>query len=344
MRLLPTACGELRHDESVIFFLVRAFRSGHRTRIAILLGAAVGFLLLGAVLFSMEEHIAFTTGFYWAITTATTVGYGDVSPKTGAGRVIAAGVMLTTIPLLASVFALATGGYAAAGIRRILAMHSPLPERPYRLVMGMNQTVPAILRELAAARVSVVLIADVDPTGLPREVYHIRADPTDEAAIARAKPADAEQALITGGSDGDVLVSSVLLRKQAPNLPVIALVSSPSVREALQDLGVQQTMSAHDLIAATLAKSLEAPHAADMVSQLVESDTHRLAEVDASVEGAVGKALSTVRDEREGLVLGLVHAGKFTLGLDEDPTIEAGDYLLIAERAQPAPVEARRSP
>jgi voltage-gated potassium channel len=112
-------------------------------------------------------------------------------------------------------------------------------------------------------------------------------------------------------------------------------VNSPSVREALLDLGVQQAMSSHDLIAATLAKSLEAPHAADMVAQLVESGSHRLAELSAEAEGAVGKTLSAVRDERAGLVLGLVHNGAFSLGLAEDPVVGAGDRLLIAESARP---------
>jgi voltage-gated potassium channel len=332
----------LRQHGSVIIFLVRAMRSSQRTRISILLCAAVACVLIGALLFSLAENITYTTGLYWAIATATTVGYGDVTPHNGLGRVIASGVMLTTIPLLASVFALATGGYAAAGIRRILAMHSPLPDPPYRLVIGMSQSVPAILRELIAAGVTVVLLADVDPAGVPTEVHHIRADPTDEAAIRRTNPADAEQALITGKSDGDVLVSSVLVRKLAPDLPIVAVVSSASVREALADLGVRQTMSPHDLIAATLAKSLEAPHAADMVSDLVESPRHRLSEVDAAAEGAVGKALSAVRDERDGLVLGLVHDGKFSLGIAEDPTIEAGDSLLIAEGA-PAAASGRRA-
>jgi voltage-gated potassium channel len=327
----------------VIIFLVRAMRSGQRTRIAVLLGAAVGCMLLGAVLFSATQHIPFTTALYWAITTATTVGYGDITPKTGAGRLVASGVMLTTIPLLASVFALATGGYVAAGLRRILAMHSPFPDRPYRVVIGMNETVPAILQQLVAAGVSVVLVADTDPAGLPPEVHHIRGDSTQESAIKRAMLANADQALVTGNSDGDVLVSSVLVRRLAPQLPVIALVSSPSVREALADLGVQHTLSAHDLIAATLAKSLEAPHASDMVAQLVESGSHRLAEVTAAAEGAVGKHLSAVRDERAGLVLGLVQNGKFTLGLGDDPLIGADDSLLIAESTRPTAASIRRA-
>jgi Trk K+ transport system NAD-binding subunit len=127
-----------------------------------------------------------------------------------------------------------------------------------------------------------------------------------------------------------VLVSAVLLRKQAPDLPVVALVRSASVREALRELGVQQVISAEGLIAHTLAKSLEAPPAGDMLAQLVESNQHSLTEVQADA-ASVGKPLSAVRDERSGLVLGLVHDGRFLLGIGEDLIVAAGDRLLIAE-------------
>jgi voltage-gated potassium channel len=325
----------------VIALLLRVVGPNHRRHISILLAAAVACVLVGGAAFAASQGKPLTTGLYWAVTTATTVGYGDVTPDNGAGRIIAILVMLTTIPLLASVFALVTGQAAAAGVRRILAMRSSFPDRPYRLVIGMSPVVPALLAQLVEAGVSVVLVADVDPITVPAEVHVIRGDPTDEATINQAKPEDAEQALITGTSDGDVLVSSVLVRKRAPDLVMAALVSSSSVREALGDLGVQQTVSANSLIASTLARSLEAPHAADVVGQLLESENHRLSEVEAGAD-AVGKLLSAVRDERGGLVLGLVHGGRFTLGLARDPVIEHGDYLVIAERHEADAVRRRR--
>ena len=330
----------------MIMLLARIVGAGHRRHVTILLSGAVVLTFLWAALFAATQHLPLTTGLYWAVTTATTVGYGDVTPHNAIGRLLASAAMLTIIPLLASVFALVTGAAAAAGIRRILTMGSRFPDGAFRLVIGMDPVVPAIIDELVAAGDPVVLVADVDPASVRPEVHVVRGDPTQQAAIRSARPRDAQQALLTGATDGDVLVSAVLLRKEAPDLPVAALVRSASVREALRDLGVQQTLSAEGLIAHALAKSLEAPHAGDMLAQLVESDKHSLTEVEADAE-AVGKPLSTIRDERSVLVLGLVHDGKFALGIGEDPVVSSGDHLLIAEPCHPRPAAERaerRSP
>jgi voltage-gated potassium channel len=316
----------------VIGLLLRVLKAGHHRRnIAMLLAAAFACVLAGGGAFAAvyPGGLPFSTGLYWAITTATTVGYGDVTPKNGIGRLIASLTMLTTIPLLASVFALLTGGVVAAGVRRILAMHDRFPESSYRLVVGSGPMIHAVVAELAQENIPVVLVADVDPATMPDHVHVVRGDPTEPAAIAAAKPEGAEQALVVGANDGDVLVSTVLLRKRAPQLQISALVRSPSAREALRELGVQQTVSADELLARTLAMSLEAPHAGDVVSQLVESETHRLTEVEPPA-AAVGRPLSAIRSERSELILGLVHDGLLSLGIGDDPVIAAGDMLLAA--------------
>jgi hypothetical protein len=68
---------------------------------------------LGGIMFSAVEHVSFGLGQYWALTTATTVGYGDVTAHTVAGRLVSAVVMLTVIPLFAATFSLLTAGISA---------------------------------------------------------------------------------------------------------------------------------------------------------------------------------------------------------------------------------------
>lgn len=77
------------------------------------LAAAVALDVTGGLVFSLVEHVPAGIGLYWALTTATTVGYGDVTPKTTAGHIVATIVMLTVVPLFAATYALITTGLTA---------------------------------------------------------------------------------------------------------------------------------------------------------------------------------------------------------------------------------------
>ena len=68
--------------------------------------AGVVIILVGALLVrSVEEGAgeanirSVADALWWAVTTVTTVGYGDKYPTTGAGRLLAAGLMLLGIGL-----------------------------------------------------------------------------------------------------------------------------------------------------------------------------------------------------------------------------------------------------
>lgn len=89
----------------------------HRRAIRVIAVAAL-LDVLGAVAFSIIEHVSLGIALYWAVATATTVGYGDVTPHTSAGRVISVGMMLTVIPLFAAAFSLVTSELGAVHVRR----------------------------------------------------------------------------------------------------------------------------------------------------------------------------------------------------------------------------------
>ncbi|CAM2738228.1 potassium channel family protein [Fructilactobacillus fructivorans] len=54
-------------------------------------------ILLAAGLYSIVENTSLTNSIWWAITTTTTVGYGDISPKTKIGKGIAIILMLVGV-------------------------------------------------------------------------------------------------------------------------------------------------------------------------------------------------------------------------------------------------------
>lgn len=59
-------------------------------------------ILIAAVAMTYFENMAFKDALWWSFVTATTVGYGDLSPASGAGRIIACCLMLVGIGLIGS--------------------------------------------------------------------------------------------------------------------------------------------------------------------------------------------------------------------------------------------------
>lgn len=313
--------------------LVRLLNLRPRFHALLLIGGAAGCILVGGAIFAVTQHLPVTTGWYWALTTASTVGYGDVTPKNASGRLVASAVMVTTIPMLALAFAVVTGAAVANGLRRLLEMGAKFPQDTYVLVLGMHPAIHVALDELERIKRPVVLIADVEPSSVPSHVHFIRGDPTDAHVLLRGRPAEAERVVIAIEDDGDALVAGVLVRQEAPSVPAMALVGAPRLMAALRDLGVEQVLSPDDLVGHTLAKGLEAPHSGELLMELVRGEGHRLYEEQVAADEAV-RPLSAVRSARAELVLGVVQGSEVSLGVSSDPDVRPGDFLLMVEPDQ----------
>ena len=101
--------------------IFRVLKLGHHTKEATLLKEALYasrrkilvfifvvlslVVIIGSLMYVIEgEENGFTSvprGVYWAIVTLTTVGYGDISPNTAAGRFLAAMVMILGYSIIA---------------------------------------------------------------------------------------------------------------------------------------------------------------------------------------------------------------------------------------------------
>ena len=84
--------------------LVRALRAT-RTKIAVFLITVLTLvLIMGTLMYVVEgEESGFTSiprSMYWAIVTVTTVGYGDITPRTVPGQLIAAAAMVLGYSLI----------------------------------------------------------------------------------------------------------------------------------------------------------------------------------------------------------------------------------------------------
>lgn len=108
------------HAKRALFVITTAFS----------LDAALGWL------FAVMQHIPVIDGIYYAMTTASTVGYGDIVPTTPASKLITVVMEFTVIPLFAAAYSLMTAGLTTTHIttqvkRHIDKRHKELKEDPF---------------------------------------------------------------------------------------------------------------------------------------------------------------------------------------------------------------------
>lgn len=150
---------------------------------------------------ALEPGISLGTSFWWSIVTLTTVGYGDVSPVTFGGRIIAIVLMIVGIGLLGTFSATIASFLVDKRIKENRGMSSSIFE-DHIIICEWNHRAEVIISELrhdrATAELPIVLISNIEQKPIDDErLLFIQGQPNDET-FTRANLAKARTVVILG--------------------------------------------------------------------------------------------------------------------------------------------------
>ncbi len=98
--------------------LIRALRASRTKIFVFVFFIIIISILLGTIMYLVEgpEHgfNSIPQSVYWTIVTLTTVGYGDISPETGLGQIIATIIMIIGYGIIAVPTGIVSAEYASA--------------------------------------------------------------------------------------------------------------------------------------------------------------------------------------------------------------------------------------
>lgn len=207
---------------------------------ALLAYLGVAWLLL---LFAGEkEIIAANTFFYWILVTASTVGYGDISPSTTVGKHV---VAFFIIPVGIGLFAMIVGRIAvfvSTQWRKGVMGYKSLHAQDHIVVIGWNQQRTLLLLNLLLEELKqgekkqIVLCVTKDiENPLPEYVEFVKARVfNDQDDMARACIDKASTIIIDTPLDDVTMTTALFCFKQNPTAHIIAYFMDESLSALLK--------------------------------------------------------------------------------------------------------------
>ncbi len=212
-----------------------------------ILGISAFYAISSYIALSLAGESALTTGvdfFYWLAVTASTVGYGDMSPVTDGGKLV---VAIYVIPMGLSIFAMILGKAAAwvsTQWRKGLMGMSNLHLSDHILVIGWNEQrtmhlLDLLIRERNTTRekpsIALCVKADIE-NPMPGIVEFVKVDSFNkDADMKRACVETASTILIDNPQDDVTMTTALYCNKRNPNAHKVAYFQDESLVSLLQE-------------------------------------------------------------------------------------------------------------
>ena len=170
-----------------------------------------------------------TTFLYFYVTTATTVGYGDLSPATGAGRLVGAlWVLPGAIAAFAALLGKTTADLGALWRRRMEGAGSYERRTGHTVVLGWQgartrRLIDLLLADQPEGERIVLVAKSAERNPMPEAVDFVHTDAlSTPGGLARAGAAGARAVVVRGEDDDETLAATLAAAAGAPGAHIVA--------------------------------------------------------------------------------------------------------------------------
>lgn len=308
---------------------------------------ALSFAILAAIYGLMTiEEMSFMDALWLAVTSISTVGFGDKVPSTTNGRIIVmvlifCGVGLFTY-LLSAIFVGVMEGHIrdAWGKRKMLREISKLKE--HIVVCGAGRVGRAVINELMAGKQKFVVIEkDQDRLEELQELHSvggvlfIAGDATEDRVLLSAGTVRAKSIITTLADDAGNLMITIACRDFNPYARVVARANRPESMVRLKRAGADTVVCPSAIAGNRMALASLKPASVAFVQTLVEEREIdlELEELSISENSPIaGKELKESRlREQYGVMLLAIKRGEESI-VNPEPTekFQPGDVLILS--------------
>lgn len=277
---------------------------------------------------------------YFYTTTATTVGYGDLSPGSDGGRLANVLVVLPgSIALFTVLLGKVVSSMSTFWRRRLQGLGDYSERSGHTLVVGWQgvrsrRIIQGLLRDRQAGAPRIVLLArGLAANPMPDEIDFVTAEQlSDASSYARAGAASAQTVVIRGANDDETLAAALAAHNAAPRAHIVAHFQEESAAELVrrQLPGVEVITS---IAAGLLVRAARDPGASQLAALMFANhslDTAYSMKVPAHVSGInYLDAMVGLKRSQALTLVGMCRAGASSVDLNcaADCPVLGGDTL-----------------
>jgi voltage-gated potassium channel len=320
--------------------LVNIVRTLQRERVFALATFVSVLVILGGLGFFMTESPEgmvtplqrFGEGLWWAVVTITTVGYGDVVPKTMGGRIVGVVVMIGGLLSFSLVTATVASIFIERKFRRERGLET-IKETNHILILGWHHDGEKLLDQLLhrlppTSRVVMVnQLATEKMEGIRakypgHEPFFVWGDFAREEVLVRANVRQAFKAIILAGrQEGDTaadvdqrtLITALTLKSLNPKIKILAELLRAENKSYLERAGAEQILIRGQYDSSIMAGAIASPGLYRVMDALLNAEGFTVWAVDvpSTFHGRPVKDLAAyLKEQHEALLIATYSEGR----------------------------------
>ena len=224
--------------------------------------------------------------FWWTIVTITTVGYGDYSPNSFYGRILAIFLMLAGIGLVSTVTGTISSIFTTRKINQGKGL-GMVESSNHVIICGWNENIEHLLACMAQIvnnkKENIVLISDISEEQFNSikarfsnlDLNFVRGDHSNEATLKLANLKEASSIIVISDDsipedDDKTILTTLTVKNLYPNLKVIAYVTERKKIPYLKRANVDEVITDENFKSFLAATHLIEPGVPQAVNQLLD--------------------------------------------------------------------------